>query len=305
MSRCASWPHILPSLSNPATRNFRRSVRLPLVAAPTLSDDWPSRPKLPPKPRRNSGASRAARSRKAWRSPVTRGHRGPVLHLTGQGSQYSGMDACCTRPSLNFAVVSISAPRQTIRSSGRPLLDMLFPDLAHKAEADAALSRTGITQPALFAVELALARLWQAWGVEPDWVMGHGVGEVTAACFAGVMSLEDGIRLIAARAKLMQQLPAGGAMMVVFADHAAVTQWLQGEFSALLHCRGQQPIQHRRLRTGGPGPRPSCAAEESRHRDAPSQRLPCVPLRADGVGPRAICARGRASFVAVTANRPH
>ncbi|MFZ0304442.1 MAG: SDR family NAD(P)-dependent oxidoreductase [Terracidiphilus sp.] len=153
--------------------------------------------------------------------------------FTGQGSQYSGMGRLLYETESQFRSCLDQCAQALDPLIGRPLLDMLFPDLAHKAEADAALSRTGITQPALFAVELALARLWQAWGVEPDWVMGHSVGEVTAACFAGVMSLEDGIRLIAARAKLMQQLPAGGAMMVVFADHAAVTQWLHGEFSAL------------------------------------------------------------------------
>ena len=138
---------------------------------------------------------------------------------TGQGAQYRGMASGLykTQPAFQEALDACASVLDPLLEA--PLLEMIFSE----DESDERINQTGNTQPALFAVEYALYKLLEASGVRPDVVMGHSVGEFTAAVIAGVMTLEDGAKLICARGRLMQELPSGGGMLSVFADEADTT----------------------------------------------------------------------------------
>lgn len=139
--------------------------------------------------------------------------------FTGQGSQYVGMGRQLydTQPIFRQAIDQCAAILH------QPLVEILYPEPGKSSPLD----ETAYTQPALFALEYALFRLWESWGIKPDAVMGHSVGEYAAACVAGIFSLEDGLKLIAERARLMQTLPEGGEMVAVIASEALVTSVIQ------------------------------------------------------------------------------
>ncbi|TWT32734.1 type I polyketide synthase [Blastopirellula retiformator] len=156
--------------------------------------------------------------------------------FTGQGSQYFGMSKSLyeTQPIYR---ATLDRCAEILAQYDVPLLEILF-----GADADA-VNQTAYTQPALFAVEYSLFELWKSWGVEPDMVIGHSVGEYVAACAARVFSLEDGLKLIALRGKLMNSLPAGGGMAAISAGPSVVDPLIAANPSKLSVAAYNSPQQ--------------------------------------------------------------
>ena len=148
------------------------------------------------------------------------GKRRIAFLFSGQGSQYPGMAAELYRHEPVFRAVIDQCATELQGRIDPPLLDVLF----DRNGQGSLIHETAYTQPALFAVQVALTALWRSWGVVPEFVLGHSVGEFAAAVCAGVYTLEQALGLITERARLMQALPATGSMAAIFDDAAIVAE---------------------------------------------------------------------------------
>lgn len=138
--------------------------------------------------------------------------RSIVFMFPGQGAQYINMGQGLYESEPVFRRELERCAMLAQAHLGFNLLDVLYSK--HPEEASSRLTQTQVAQPALFAIEYSLARLWMQWGIQPAAMIGHSVGEYVAACLAGVLSLEDALRLVIIRGRLMQSLPAGTMLAV-------------------------------------------------------------------------------------------
>lgn len=148
----------------------------------------------------------------------------------GQGSQHVNMASELYQTEPTFRAHVDACCELLGPHLGFDLREVIFPPEEESEEAAERLGQTAVTQPALFVIEYALARLWMEWGCIPRMMIGHSLGEYVAACLAGVFTLEEALKLVAVRGRLMQQLP-GGAMLMVPLPEAEVRSHLGGQLS--------------------------------------------------------------------------
>lgn len=156
---------------------------------------------------------------------ASKGRKAVVFMFPGQGNQYINMARDLYTSYPVFRKVMDHCCRYLDPILGVNLQSIIFQ--GEEGLRKSRINETQFTQPALFIVEYSLAQLWMSWGIKPDAMIGHSVGEYVAACIAGVFSLEDALRAVALRGKLVQALPAG-AMLAVLMDEESLRKRLQG-----------------------------------------------------------------------------
>jgi len=171
------------------------------------------------------------------KSSVYEGRQPSVVFMfSGQGAQYAGMARELYGSSEVFKDHLDMCARLLKAHLGFDLKEVLFPAESNREEATERLKQTFITQPALFAVEYALAKMWMEWGVKPEAMIGHSIGEYVAACLAGVMTIEEAIDIVATRGRLMQEMPAGSMLAVALSEEEI--QWMLGDRLSLAAING-------------------------------------------------------------------
>jgi len=183
-------------------------------------------------------AVRAIETRDPRRVVTTRSEESPppvVFMFPGQGSQHVDMGLGLYRTEATFREELDRCAALLLPYVGFDLRTVLYPAEGPSEEAAARLGQTAVAQPALFAIEFALARLWLSWGVAPRAMIGHSIGEYVAACLSGVFSLEDALAVVAFRADLMQRMPAGGMLAVELAEDELQPLLSQGLSLALVN----------------------------------------------------------------------
>jgi amino acid adenylation domain-containing protein len=147
---------------------------------------------------------------------TSRGKRSPVFLFTGQGAQYTGMANELYQREPRFQEVVDQCAEVLLPEMGLDLRKLIF----HQEDQNTAdiINQTNIAQPALFMIEYALAKLWEKYGIVPELMIGHSIGEYAAACISGVFSLDDALKLVAARGALMQQQPAGAMLSIALPE---------------------------------------------------------------------------------------
>ena len=168
-----------------------------------------------------------AGQRRVWSRSVEAKYRPVHFLFSGQGSQQVNMGRQLYEGQHVYRETVDRCAAILKTAMGLDVRNVLYPAAAEEPEARVQLRQTFVTQPALFVTEYALVKLWQHWGVEPQGMLGHSLGEFVAACVAGVLSEEDALRLVAIRAALMQGL-RGGAMLSVELGESAVRELIKG-----------------------------------------------------------------------------
>ncbi|WP_228557684.1 type I polyketide synthase [Myxococcus sp. AB056] len=149
--------------------------------------------------------------------------RPTVFMFPGQGAQYAGMAQGLYENERGFRADVDDCATRLIPHLKLDLREVLFPAADRAEEAQRQLQQTRLAQPALFIIEYALARLWMSWGVRPEAMVGHSIGEYVAACLAGVFTLPDALALVTARGQLMQDLPPGAMLSVALSEAELVS----------------------------------------------------------------------------------
>ncbi len=154
-----------------------------------------------------------------------------IFMFPGQGSQYVNMALELYKFEATFRKHIDICAELLKPHLGVDLRDILYPAVSESENARHKLSTTSIAQPALFVVEFALAQLWIEWGIHPNAMIGHSLGEYVAACLADVLNLEDALTLVAARGRLMQQVPTGAMLSIVISEEEILPFLASSELS--------------------------------------------------------------------------